>query len=80
MNYQINYEELISDLNMFKDRPLMARSAKAIEELLDLNQRCKEEIARLNEQIRVLQMSDEEKIKDIKEGVRCVYRRVESLD
>jgi len=78
MNYQINYEELISDLNMFKDRPLMARSARAIEELLDLNQRCKEEIARLNEQIKVLKMSDEEKIQDIKEGIRCVYRRLGS--
>lgn len=76
MNYQINYEELVSDLNMFRDRPLMARSARAIEELLDLNQRCKEEIARLNEQIKVLQMSDEEKIQDIKEGIRCVYRRL----
>lgn len=78
MNYQINYEELVSDLNMFRDRPLMARSARAIEELLDLNQRCKEEIARLNEQIKVLQMSDEEKIQDIKEGIRCVYRRLGS--
>lgn len=78
MNYQINYEELVSDLNMFRDRPLMARSARAIEELLDLNQRCKEEIARLNEQIRILQMSDEEKIQDIKEGIRCVYRRLGS--
>lgn len=78
MNYQINYEELVSDLNMFRDKPLMARSARAIEELLDLNQRCKEEIARLNEQIRILQMSDEEKIQDIKEGIRCVYRRLGS--
>ena len=78
MNYQINYEELVSDLNMFRDRPLMARSARAIEELLDLNQRCKEEIARLNEQIKVLQMSDEEKIQDIKEGIRCVDRRLGS--
>ena len=78
MNYQINYEELVSDLNMFRDRPLMARSARAIEELLDLNQRCKEEIARLNEQIKVLKMSDEEKIQDIKEGIRCVYRRLGS--
>lgn len=78
MNYQINYEELVSDLNMFRDRPLMARSARAIKELLDLNQRCKEEIDRLNKQIRILQMSDEEKIQDIKEGIRCVYRRLGS--
>lgn len=78
MNYQINYEELVNDLNMFRDRPLMARSARAIEELLDLNQRCKEEIARLNEHIRILQMSDEDKIQDIKEGIRCVYRRLGS--
>lgn len=78
MNYQINYEELVSDLNMFRDRPLMARSARAIEELLDLNKRCNEEIARLNQQIRILQMSDEEKIQDIKEGIRCVYRRLGS--
>lgn len=76
MNYQINYEELVSDLNMFRDRPLMARSARAIKELLDLNQRCKEEIDRLNKQIRILQMSDEEKIQDIKEGIRCVYRKL----
>lgn len=78
MNYQINYEELVSDLNMFRDRPLMARSARAIKELLDLNQRCKEEIDRLNKQIRILQMSDEEKIQDIKEGIRCAYRRLGS--
>lgn len=76
MNYQINYEELVSDLNMFRDKPLMARSARAIQELLDLNQRCKEEIARLNEQLKVLQMSEEEKIKDIREGIRAAYRSV----
>ena len=69
-----NYQELIEDLRMFKDRPLMARAAKAIEELLQLHYLDLSEIKRLNRQIEVLQMSEEEKLQDLKEGNRSPYK------
>ena len=69
------YVELIDDLRMFKDRALMMRAAKAIEELLLVHQLDQSEIVRLRRQIEVLQMSDEAKIADIKEGNRAAYRR-----
>ena len=69
------YKELADDLRMFKDRPLMARAAKAIEELLLIHQLDQSEIVRLRRQIEVLKMSDEEKLEDIREGVREAYRR-----
>ena len=69
-----NYHELIDDLRMFKDRPLMARAAKAIEELLTIHQLDQAEIVRLRRQIEVLQMSEEEKLQDLKEGNRSPYK------
>ena len=70
-----NYQELIDDLRMFKDRPLMARAAKAIEELLNIHQLDQAEIVRLRRHIEVLQMSEEEKLQDLKEGNMSPYKR-----
>ena len=52
----------------------MARAAKAIEELLQLHYLDLSEIKRLNRQIEVLQMSEEEKLQDLKEGNRSPYK------
>ena len=75
MSMTRNYPELIDDLRMFKDRPLMARAATALEELLTIHQLDQAEIVRLRRQIEVLQMSEEEKRKDLGEGNRAAYRR-----
>ncbi len=55
------YKELVDDLRMFRDRPLMARAAKAIEELLLIHQLDQSEIVRLRRQMEDLKMSEEEK-------------------
>ena len=69
-----NYEELIDNLKMFRDRPLIAQAAKAIRELLNIHQLDQAEIVRLRRQIEVLQMSEEEKPQDLKEGNRSPYK------
>lgn len=67
------YKELADDLRMFKDRPLMARAAKAIEELLLIHQLDQSEIVRLRRQIEILKMSEEEKWDDLRAGNRSAY-------
>lgn len=67
-------EQLIDELKMFKSIPLSARCFKTISDLLDLVNLYEQEIDRLTQQVKVLQMSDEEKIEDIKEGTRAAYR------
>lgn len=70
------YEELIDDLKLSIASPAtLARARKAIEELLAIHRLDQSEIVRLRRQIEVLQMSDEAKIEDIREGVREAYRR-----
>ena len=69
-----NYNELINDLRMFPDRALMMRAAKALEELLTIHQLDQAEIVMLRRQIEVLQMSEEEKQKDLGEGNRSPYK------
>lgn len=70
------YEELINDLKLSVASPAtLARARKAIEELLAIHRLDQSEIVRLRRHIEVLQMSDEEKIADIKEGNRAAYRR-----
>ena len=70
------YEELIDDLKLSIATPAtLARARKAIEELLAIHRLDQSEIVRLRRQIEVLQMSDEAKIEDIREGVREAYRR-----
>ena len=69
-------EQLIDELKMFKSMPLCARCLKTISDLLDLVNLYEQETDRLTQQVKVLQMSDEEKIQDIKEGIRSAYRSV----
>lgn len=72
----MNYDEILDDLSRCVLSPATAAKAKnAIRELLTLRQLDQAEIVRLRRQIEVLQMSDEAKIADIKEGNRAAYRR-----
>ena len=78
MSMTRNYYELIDDLRFFRDRPLIARAAKAIEELLTIHELDQSEIVRLRRQIEILQMSEEEKLEDLQEVLReggCVLYR-----
>ena len=71
-----SYEELLDDLKLRVASPAtLARARKAVEELLAIHRLDQSEIVRLRRHIEVLQMSDEEKIADIKEGNRAAYRR-----
>ena len=72
-------EQLLDELKMFKSIPLSARCFRAISDLLDLVNLYEQEIDRLTQQVKVLQMSDEEKIEDIKEGIRAAYRAKNSI-
>lgn len=69
------YAELLDDIKFFRDKPLLARAGKAIEELLLLHQLDQTEIVMLRRQIEVLQMSEEEKQTDLGEGNRSPYKR-----
>lgn len=75
MSMTRNYHELIDDLRFFKDRPLIARAAKAIEELLTIHELDQSEIVRLRRQIEALEMKEEEKLADLREGNRSPYNR-----
>lgn len=57
------------------DWMLMERARDAIAKLLLLLQLDKSEIVRLRRQVEVLQMSEDEKLKDLREGNRSPYRR-----
>lgn len=71
-----SYEELLDDLKRGAINGALAnRARKAIEELLTMHQLDQAEIVRLRRQIEVLQMSEEEKLADLKEGNRAAYRR-----
>lgn len=72
-------EQLLDELKMFKSIPLSARCFRTISDLLDLVNLYEQEIDRLTQQVKVLQMSDEEKIEDIKEGIRATYRAKNSI-
>lgn len=72
-------EQLIDELKMFKSIPLSARCFRTISDLLDLVNLYEQEIDRLTQQVKVLQMSDEEKIEDIKEGIRAAYKAKNSI-
>ena len=61
---------------MFKNIPLSARCFRTISDLLNLVNLYEQEINRLTQQVKVLQMSDEEKIEDIREGIRAAYRSI----
>ena len=69
------YKELVDDLRMFPDRALMARAAKAIEELLLIHQLDQSELVRLRRQIEVLKMAEEDKWEDLGEGNRSPCRK-----
>lgn len=85
------YTQLIKDLeNCSKGAPcqdcqqpkawncdwmLMERAKKAIVELMQAGMEQRSEIVRLRRQIEVLQMGEEQKIADLKEGNRAPYRR-----
>ena len=71
MSMTRNYPELINDLRMFPDRPLMARAAKAIDELLTMHELDQSEIVRLRRQV---EMKEDEKWQDLREGNRAPYR------
>ena len=57
------------------DWMLMERAKAAIIELVGLHCYDMSEIARLRRQIEVLQMGEEEKLEDLREGNRSPYRR-----
>lgn len=57
------------------DWVLMLKAKNALIELLHLHYLDKSEIVRLRRQIEVLQMSEDEKLKDLREGNRAPYRR-----
>lgn len=70
-----NYAEIIDDLKHTVLTPATAaRAKKAIEELLHIHQLDQTEIVMLRRQIEVLQMSEEEKQKDLGEGNRSPYK------
>lgn len=71
MSMTRNYSELIDDLRMFPDRALMMRAASAIEELLTIHELDQSEIVRLR---RMVEMKEEEKWEDLREGNRAPYR------
>ena len=68
MSMTRNYPELIDDLRMFPDRPLMARAAKAIDELLTIHELDQSEIVRLRRMIEAMEMKEEEKLADLRGG------------
>ncbi len=72
-----SYEELLTDLRLGAITGALAnRAKKAIEELLTMHYADQAEIVRLRRQIEVLQMTEEEKLEDLREGNRSPYRRV----
>lgn len=71
-----NYHEIIDDLKRGAINGALAmRAKKAIEELLQMHELDQSEIVRLRRQIEVLQMSEEEKLEDLREGNRSTYRK-----
>ena len=60
------------------DWMLMLKAKNALIELLHLHYLDKSEIVRLRRQIEVLQMSEDEKLKDLREGNRSPYRRAKN--
>ena len=75
MSMTRNYHELIDDLRMFPDRALMMRAASAIEELLVANECLQSEVVLRRRQIEAMEMKEEEKLADLREGNRSPYRR-----
>ena len=71
MSMTRNYHELIDELRMFPDRALMMRAASAIEELLTIHELDQSEIVRLR---RMVEMKEDEKLADLREGNRSPYR------
>ena len=72
----MRYDEILDDLKRGVLTPATAAKAKnAINELLTLRQLDQAEIVRLRRQIEVLQMSDEAKLSDLREGNRSPYKR-----
>lgn len=70
-----NYYEIIDDLNKGILTPaLAARARAAISELLQFNELNNSEIVRLRRQIEALEMKEEEKLEDLREGNRAPYR------
>ena len=68
-----NYHEIIDDLKRCALSPALAARAKgAIEELLQMHELDQSEIIRLR---RMVEMTEEEKIEDLREGNRAPYRR-----
>ena len=76
MSMTRNYYEILDDLKHCALSPALAARAKsAIEELLTLRELDQSEIVRLRRQIEALEMKEEEKLKDLREGNRAPYRR-----
>ena len=70
------YEELINDLRICVMTPATAaRARKAIQDLLHLRQLDQAEIVKLRRQIEALQMMEEEKLQDLKEGNRSPFKK-----
>lgn len=73
MSYK--YNEIIDDLRRQILTPALAHRAKgAIEELLQMHELDQSEVIRLRRQIEALEMTEEEKIEDLREGNRAPYR------
>lgn len=72
----MNYYEIMDDLQRGLCAPALAKRARAaIRELLTMHELDQAEIVRLRRQIEVLQMGEEEKLEDLREGNRSPYRR-----
>lgn len=70
-----NYNEIIDDLRRCALSPALAARAKAaITELLQMHELDQSEIVRLRRQIEALEMKEEEKLADLREGNRAPYR------
>ena len=71
-----NYYEIIDDLRRCALSPALAARAKAaISELLQMHELDQSEIVRLRRQIEALEMKEEARIKDLREGNRAPYRK-----
>ena len=70
-----NYYEIVDDLTKGILTPaLAARARAAVNELLTSNECMQSEIVRLRRQIEALEMKEEEKLADLREGNRAPYR------
>lgn len=75
MSMTRNYHEILDDLKHCILTPALAAKAKgAIEELLQMHELDQSEIVRLRRQIEALEMKEEERIEDLREGNRAPYR------